>query len=143
MKKLIASLLLLTSFSATFASPTEEALSYDAAAIQEDFEQLNKIEKFVSDNQGVTLEDLQAQNSNLLSNVTLSEDIATFATAKDMPILGAFWWGCCLGILGIGLVYLLTDRDKAQLKSALIGCVINAILIGGSWGIFGNPLNWF
>lgn len=143
MKKLIVSLLLLTSFSGAFASPTEEALTFDETAIQEDFDQLNKIEKFVADNQGITLEELQAENSNLVADVTLSEDTATFATAKDMPILGAFWWGCCLGIIGVALVYFITDNDKAQMKNVLIGCVINLILFGGSYGLFGAPWDWF
>lgn len=143
MKKLIASLLLFVSLTSAYASPSEESFILDEKNVQNEFSDLNKLEIYIADNKGVTLQDLKSQQSDLLSNVNLSAEVANFNAAGELPLLGPFWWGCCLGIFGIALVYFITDNDRMQMKNALIGCVVNLVLLGGAWGIFGNPLYWF
>jgi len=148
MKKII-SLICLLALSVGFSYAIDEPLNYDAQKMNAEFEQLNKIENYVQANEGVTLEDIQNKNSNLLSDINLSGDAANVIAADDLPLgVPAFWWGCVLTILGVILVYVLTDQDKAQTKKALIGCLVTAgtyiivwvvfygIILGGTAGIW-------
>ncbi len=107
---------------------------------EENFTSLNTLEKFVQDNPGTDFAKIKAENPELLQNLNLQTE-TNIGVAKDMPILGAFWWGCCLGVIGLLLVYIITDNDKMQMKSALVGCVIVTLLVGIG-GII-NPFGWF
>ncbi|KPM48371.1 hypothetical protein AFM12_06920 [Jiulongibacter sediminis] len=129
----------------TFAMATEpqpEAFTLNEEEIAAEFDQLNKIEKYVQESD-VTLEELQAENSDLVSGIELSADTAGALAAADLPLgIPAFWWGCVLTLLGVILVYVLTDQDKEQTKKALIGCLVTAgayiifyvVLYGAIWG---------
>ena len=111
------------------------------------FEQLNKIEKFVQNNEGTTLDNLKSQNSELLSNINLEADTASVVAASDLPAgIPAFWWGCVLTILGVVLVYVLTDKDNAQTKKALLGCLVSGGLYIIWWIVLaaaGSSGFWF
>lgn len=112
------------SFTMAFAEENP-ALNYDAQNVNDEFAQLNKIEQYVQQNEGVTLEELKRENNNLLENISLSNESAIVAEdASNLFGIPAFWWGCVIGIIGIILVYVLTDQDKDQTKKALIGCVV-------------------
>lgn len=114
------------SFSAAFAEEvTDEVYDYNVA-VEEDFAQLNEIEAYVNAN-GVTLENLKSENSALLNGITISNDSSAALLADELPLgIPAFWWGCVLTVLGVILVYVLTDQDKNQTKKALYGCLVTA-----------------
>ncbi|WP_255069710.1 hypothetical protein [Lacihabitans sp. LS3-19] len=123
MKKIL-SLISILALSFTLATAAEP-INYDAQDINAEFEQLNKIENYVQNNEGTTLESLQSQNSNLLTDINIEADAAASVAASDLPAgIPAFWWGCVLTILGVILVYVLTDKDNAQTKKALMGCIV-------------------
>ncbi len=109
----------------------------------EGFAQLERVEIFVNQNHGITLEELKTQNSELIQGIELEDSNLSSIqmVAGDMPLVGSFWWGCCLGVIGLALVYFITDNDKAQVKSALWGCLI-ATLLWGAGGLW-NPFGWF
>jgi hypothetical protein len=141
MKKLtIVFALFLTTF-AVFAVTPDSNFELDAATLEAEFSDLDKIESFIENNDGVTLQELTAERADLLESVTLTADTSTVFTTEEMPILGGFWWGCCLGIVGLALVYFITDNDRDEVKKALIGCVISSLVIGLG-GIF-NVFNIF
>lgn len=124
MKKLLSlfSILALSFTVATAAEP----INYDAKSLDSEFEQLNKIEKFVQNNEGTTLDNLKSQNSELLTNINIEADTASMVAASGLPGgIPAFWWGCVLTILGVVLVYVLTDKDNGQTKKALMGCLVS------------------
>lgn len=114
------------SFSVAFAEDVvDEVYDYDVT-IEEDFAQLNKIETYVNNND-VTLESLKAENSDLLNGITISNESSASLLADELPLgIPAFWWGCVLTVLGVILVYVLTDQDKDQTKKALYGCLVTA-----------------
>ncbi|MGR3811226.1 hypothetical protein [Jiulongibacter sp. NS-SX5] len=143
MKKFL-SILSVLCLTMTFAMATEpqQAFSLNEDEISAEFDQLDKIEKYVQESD-VTLEELQAQNSDLVSGIELSADTAGALAADELPLgIPAFWWGCVLTLLGVILVYVLTDQDKEQTKKALIGCLVTAgayiifyvVLYGAIWG---------
>ncbi len=137
MKKIVLSLIVTFTFSGLFANNEFEKTISD-----KEFEKVQKIEAFVEANPEVTLEKLQQSNSELLANVDLLDETSTTTlnAVKDMPLVSGFWWGCCLGVIGLALVYFVTDHDKDQVRKALFGCLIATVLwgIGGLW----NPLSW-
>jgi cytochrome c biogenesis protein CcdA len=123
--KRILSLITILALSFTVATAAEP-INFDAQNIDSEFEQLNKIEKFVINNEGTTLDNLKSQNSELLSNINIEADSASVVASSDLPAgIPAFWWGCVLTILGVVLVYVLTDKDNAQTKKALLGCLVS------------------
>lgn len=130
MKKITA---LFAFFLAGFAAvATTPATDFDvnAATFEQEFADLDKIEAFVEANEGITLNELSTNHREILADVTLIEDTSMLMTADKMPIIGGFWWGCILGIVGLALVYFITDNDRDEVKKALIGCLITTVLIG-------------
>jgi hypothetical protein len=122
---------------ATIANPTEsltasndvttptqiEALKYDEKSINAEFEKLNKLEEYVNTNEGTTLADVQ--DSELTKDLKLDTKITSTVAAGDLPLnIPAFWWGCVLGLVGVLVVYIVTDQDKDQTKKALYGCLV-------------------
>jgi hypothetical protein len=130
--KRILSLITILALSFTVATAAEP-INFDAQNIDSEFEQLNKIEKFVINNEGTTLDNLKSQNSELLSDINIEADAASVVASSDLPAgIPAFWWGCVLSWVGLILVYVLTDKDSAQTKKALMGCLLGA----GIWVIY-------
>ena len=105
-----------------------------------DFSALEQIESVVAQ-QGLDMEALQTQHQDLASSVEWAPESTASFVAKEMPIVGGFWWGCCLGIVGLALVYFITDNDKTEVKNALIGCVVSTLLFGIGGLI--DPFGWF
>lgn len=144
MKK-ITTLLSVFLLSVGVAMATEvsaEAYSYDATT---EFEQLNKIEKYV-ESSGATLEEMQSNNSALLKDLTIAPDSTAAFAVDELPLgIPAFWWGCVLTLLGVILVYVLTDKDKDQTKKALYGCLVTGgvyLLYIIFWGVVFGRATW-
>lgn len=130
--KRILSLFSILALSFTVATAAEP-INLDAKNIDAEFEQLNKIEKFVQNNEGTTLDNLKSQNSELLTDIKIEADTASVVASSELPAgIPAFWWGCVLSWVGLILVYVLTDKDSAQTKKALLGCLVGA----GVWVIY-------
>jgi hypothetical protein len=130
--KRILSLITILALSFTVATAAEP-INFDAQNIDTEFEQLNKIEKFVQNNEGTTLDNLKSQNSELLADIKIEADTASVVASSDLPAgIPAFWWGCILSWIGLILVYVITDKDNAQTKKALLGCLVGA----GVWVIY-------
>jgi len=119
--------LLLTTFAifmvcqAIWANQADD-FKYNKQQVQDEFSTLNLLEKTVTDNSFVTLSEMQ-QNNMLTANY------ANLNLTNNMmmdPALGipGFLWGCLLGPLGILAVYVITENDKAEVKKALIGCLV-------------------
>lgn len=132
------------SFSVAFAEDAADNVYDYNVSVDEDFAQLNEIEAYVNQN-GVTLENLKAENSELLNGITISNESSAALLADELPLgVPAFWWGCVLTLVGVLLVYVLTDQDKDQTKKALYGCLVTGgvyVLYWVFWVVvFGNAL---
>jgi hypothetical protein len=121
MKK-IFSLILALCLVGSLQAKTED-FNYDSKKVNAEFSQLNKAEEMVSTNSNVTVEEVQAATNVDLDTATVS------APAGELPAgIPAFWWGFCLGWIGLIVVYVVTDNDKDEVKKALKGCVISAVV---------------
>ncbi|GAB3521075.1 hypothetical protein [Emticicia fontis] len=105
------------------STPQVEALKYDEKTINAEFEKLNKLEAYVNTNEGTTLADVQ--ETELAKDLKLDTNVTSTVARGDLPLnIPAFWWGCVLGLVGVLVVYIVTDQDKDQTKKALYGCLV-------------------
>jgi hypothetical protein len=120
---------------------TDSDLDFQSTDVKNEFSKVDKLEKYLVEHPDVTLEELKQTKPELLKGFDLIANTDTnFAPTKNMPLVGGFWWGCCLGVVGLALVYFITDHDKDQVRKAFWGCVIATVLwgVGGLW----NPFSW-
>lgn len=137
MKKVILSLIVTFTFSNIFANG-----EFENNVSKTEFNQITQLEAYVEANPQTTLSEIKVNNPELINGVELLDDTAasSLSAVKDMPLVSGFWWGCCLGVIGLAIVYLVTDHDKDQVRKALFGCLIATVLwgVGGLW----NPFSW-
>jgi hypothetical protein len=138
MKNIILSFCLVFSSFGVFAKDDFEIID-----VKNDFEQLNKVEKYIHQHPESSLADLKSNSPEVLEGLILEENTNSINSnsMKDMPLVGGFWWGCCLGVVGLALVYFITDNNKSQVRPALWGCLIFTILGGSIYGVW-NPFGW-
>jgi hypothetical protein len=113
---------------AASADQISKVLIDDKSSLAQEFESLNALEaKIKAEN--LTFSDLDAKT---VSSLSLKEDVqgslVAVAGADDLPLgIPGFWWGFCLGLVGILLVYILMEDSpdrKEETKKALIGALI-------------------
>ncbi len=129
MKKLLLTSILAIIFAAgnLFAAGTD-LFSYDKDELNNEFAELNSLENYVKTNQGVTLTNLLEENNPLVANLSLRAPFSFPLPFEEPPLgIGSFWWGCLFGILGILLVYVVTE-DNDEVKQALKGCVVGTLV---------------
>lgn len=86
---------------------------------------------------------LMLADGNLVTSLKLVPESALPIGEKN-PVLGipSFLWGCGLGVVGLLVVYIVSDEDKVETKKAMWGCitstavvtVINVIWWSALWG---------
>ena len=147
MKKILFSFLACIAFfaaSATNPNSTPNPFNDNLSAMEQEFSGLNALEQEV-EARNVTYNDLAAENNALLNNVTENQDLGTALLGAggkgDDNALGipGFWWGFCLGLIGVLVVALTIDNDRAkkeQIKKALIGCVVGGLTYTLLWVIY-------
>lgn len=128
-------------FSATAINSEDEINSvtnFDEAVIYDAFTEVNDLVATIESNESITYSDLEANSSDMLTNVSSSAAIAMSSSSADAPpFISAFLWGCIFNLLGMLIVGVTTDFDSTQLKKSAWGCLINSLLFGGSWGLRG------
>ena len=123
-------------FAGTSFAEDPDLFSYDKSIVENEMASLNELEHYVLDNPGVTLSALKEEGLPLASTVSNADSYSALNHMFEKALgVGGFWWGCCLGPAGILVVYLVTE-DKAETRSALIGCIVWGLLSGGSSGLY-------
>jgi hypothetical protein len=143
MKKFLLSFLCLLGGLYPSLANGPDDLKFDQKGFETEFRQLNQLENHVNTHPGVTLEKVAEQNADLVQGMPLESNTIATIMADGGPALGipGFWWGFCLGWVGLLVVYLVTDNDKDQVKKALTGCLIaTAIWAVIYFGLIGTSL---
>ncbi len=130
-------LLLAQNFS-SYASETvslfdESDFSFNEAQLFAELEELNALDAFVEINEGITFSELEASENLLVAEMDSAAAPMGMATNDgDTAPLGipSFLWGCVLGVVGLLIVYIMTDQNKDEAKKALWGCVASSV-VGG------------
>ncbi len=132
MKKLFLLTFALGLYINAFAT-TPETILAKKANIEQQLSQLDQIEKIILQ-EGLTYQELAVKYPELVAktNVASENEEGIFSGDRDAPLgIPGFWWGFCLGWVGLLIVYLTMDEGasrKEQVKNALWGCVISTVV---------------
>jgi hypothetical protein len=136
MKKLLSiALVLVFTLTGRVMASDAELFKVDDQKINNEFSDLNKLENFVNANEGVTLEEVQANNVNVLDGLNENPESfqgmgSTLRGGGDSPLgIPPFVWGLCLGWVGILIVYFVAE-DRELTKKAFYGCLVGGLVYG-------------
>ena len=106
-----------------------ELFEIDRDFIKMEFQELNELEGFVMANSGMSFNDLMKSGyAHAINLTTLSPLGASFAFKNGGPLgIPSFLWGCAFGVVGILVVYLVTE-EKDQAMKSLWGCVTGTVV---------------
>ncbi len=130
MKKLFVLLISFLLMGNAFAS-TADLFHYDTNKVKTAFINADALDMMVSATQA-TLNDLD-MNVPLLAN--FKAETSSMMMSEDVMGIPAFWWGCILGVIGILIVYLVSEDSEAT-KKALWGCVVGYLFWGVVWVVY-------
>lgn len=118
----------------------ESVFSYDEEALLAELSELDELDAYVESNEGITFDELASEESPLVAGMESTASPMGMAGQEDGPPLGipSFLWGCVFGVVGLVIVYIMTDNDKAETKKAMWGCVastaVSVVLYMVVWG---------
>lgn len=127
----------------------ESVFSFDEALINNELNELNELDAYVEANDNVTFASLEDESSSLIANVSSSASPMGMAGGAEEPPLGipSFLWGCVFGVVGLVVVYIMTEQDMDETKKAFWGCVVSSavsvviyLVIWGAWAASTDPL---
>ena len=145
MKKLLLTLCIGLFVTMFVRANNADLFSYNEDEVNQELVQLQSLEDYVSANPGITLMNLQAEDNDMVANLDLNlNNLGGFPFAGGEPPLGipSFLWGCVFTLVGVAVVYFVTDQDMAETKKAFLGCVVSGALYVLWWVfwvlVFGN-----
>jgi hypothetical protein len=129
MKKLIL-MICAGAFLSVFVSANNASLfSYNEDQVNQELSQLQSLENYVSVNPDVSLAGLQADNNSLLANLNMTSNFGGFSLSGEPPLgIPSFLWGCVFTLVGVAIVYFMTDQDMAETKKAFLGCAVSGLV---------------
>jgi hypothetical protein len=130
MKKLFISVFLVFFAGFTIFANDADLFKLDYNAVQAEFTQLNQLATMVTSNSDLTYSALMLADGNLVTSLRLVPESALPQGEKN-PVLGipSFLWGCGLGVVGLLVVYIVSDKDKVETKKAMWGCITSTAVI--------------
>lgn len=119
--------LLLTLFAVFFSvtaliAGQADDFKIDRQKVQDEFADLSRLEQTVVVNDYLTLSEMK--DNNLLSAEFASMNLSSSMMMESALGIPGFWWGCIFGPLGILVVYLVSDNDRDEVRSAFTGCIV-------------------
>jgi hypothetical protein len=115
-----------------FAS-NSEIFVYDEEKIQNELKPLSELEQFIDQQSGATNLQITSkmQSLNLPTAMMNTSNIMGF---NYQPLgIPPFIWGCCLGPIGMLVVFLTNEGNSHATIRAFYGCAISTILFGGGY----------
>ena len=118
----------------------ESVFSYDEEVLLAELSELDELDAYVEANEGVTFDQMSGEESPLVANMESTASPMGMGGQDDGPPLGipSFLWGCVFGVVGLVIVYIMTDNNKAETKKAMWGCVastaVSVVLYMVIWG---------
>lgn len=104
-----------------------DLFSYDAVTIDNQMAQLNQLEGYLLENPGTTFSEMSTSGNALAALVSDVNGVSGLSLLNEKVFgIPSFLWGCVLSWVGVLVVYLV-GQDKAETKSAIIGCVVGAV----------------
>lgn len=119
----------LKTYSPISEAEIQAASVFNDAEIYDALKGVADLDQFLASNGDMTYNEVNQDNSALLSGVSPTTSLPLSASS-DQEALGipSFLWGCVFGVLGLIVVYLMTDNNKEQTKKALYGCIVGTVV---------------
>ncbi|MEN8119591.1 MAG: hypothetical protein ABFS35_04565 [Bacteroidota bacterium] len=119
-----------------------DIFSYDESKISEEFKDLDNLEKLLIENPGITLNEIVEHYPDFsyflykenyspfgITEISAPGKIPSFWWAFSFSIIGSYTlYGAVAGPIAVGVVYFSTDKNKAESKKAIYGCVTGTVL---------------
>ena len=119
-----------------------DLFSFDEEKFEQEFQELDKLEKIVISKPELSFEELVKLDPNFLrlsnENITIPQNISYTAEPGN---ISSFWWsfsfsivgsyslyGAVAGPISVGVVYYSSKKDKIETKKAVWGCLTGTIL---------------
>lgn len=99
-----------------------------------DFKALESVEQYLEKHPGADLEKMKATTPELVRDLDSFDASTVFITDAD-TVIPPFWWGFCLGVWGILIVLIITDKDKSAVNKAFKGCLVSGAMIAAVYVI--------
>ncbi len=140
MKNFVLVIVLLLGVQLFAKANSAELFQYDRAELAQEFAELEALESYLLENEGVDYEALKVQNHPVLANVHLANanqqgPLGALFSIDDMD-WSAFAWGFCCCPIGFFLVAINNESGQDSKTSYWIGVVVSAVLGGISNGIY-------
>jgi hypothetical protein len=130
-------LIFLTSFCLSISSFASDPLEKEDLSAE--FRKLNKVEAIVLANPDLSVDSLVKEQPQLMKDLGIDNNAKSNIGDHDDPMrpagFPAFWWGFCLGVWGILIVYLITDNDKAAINKTVRGCITASAIGAGLYAL--------
>lgn len=130
MKKLFVSVFLVFFAGFTIFANDADLFKLDYNAVQAEFSELNQLANMVTTNSDLTYSTLKLTNATLVNSLRLIAEGSLPDDSKN-PVLGipSFLWGCGLGVVGLLVVYIVSEKNKVETKKAMWGCIASSAVV--------------
>lgn len=130
-KAFLLGVVFILAISSTLFAGNEELFSYNKEAITSEFAELTALENYVLNNPSSTLSVLVADQNNLVTGLDLYSSNSMGLSFGEPPLgIPSFLWGCAFGVVGVAIVYFITEEDKAETKKSFYGCITTTVVSG-------------
>jgi hypothetical protein len=130
-------LIFLASVCITFGSFATDPLQKED--LSSEFKKLRQLEAIVDANPNFTVDSVIKEQPQLMKDLGIDGNAKSTVGKDDDPMkpagFPAFWWGFCLGVWGILIVYLITDNDKSALNKTVRGCITSGAVVLGFYAL--------
>ncbi len=107
----------------------QSVTGFDDSEIYAAFAEVSDLDQYLAQNENKTFADVSQENGTLLNGISSTTTLPMSASADELALgIPSFLWGCVFGIVGILVVYLMTDSNKEQTKKALYGCIVGTVV---------------
>lgn len=139
MKKLLLVLCVSVFAFGSVLANDSDLFSYDKAKVEQAVSDMGQVEQMINQNPNVSVDDLVAEGK-LDASFDASAS-SPFSTMGEPPLgIPSFLWGCIFGLVGLAIVYFVSE-DSEETKKALWGCVVGSLVSIIAWFVFVGA--WF
>jgi hypothetical protein len=136
-RKLLPLIVFVMAISMNVQAGSADLFSYDKNAVTSELAELTELENYVWMNPASTLSVLVETGNDLVSGLKLYGPGSMGMTFDDPPLgIPSFLWGCAFGVVGIAIVYFVTDEDNDETKKAFYGCLAGTLVYGVLYAVW-------
>lgn len=110
-------------------SDIQSVAEFDDSEIYDAFAEISELDQYLAVNDSKSYTDVNQEDSALLNGISSTTSLPFSASADELALgIPSFLWGCVFGIVGVLVVYLMTDENKDQTKKAVYGCIASSVV---------------